>query len=649
MFLKPELLTGLLRFRVDAIGFVILAGVGCILCWRALRGRGILAEVPAATRWVLLGLALLGMLTAEWMGARQREALGIAVSSLAPTYVHELQRLGHSKVSTISTGDGVALTELQAAARNWSRLNPALGRFFTFRLDEEDRIRIVVDADAGGAAGDVYPEAPPSFRRALNGEAGFDSIPGRDAFGVWVWSLTPLRDASGRVEAALALGYPAVAGLGSIALTRLVALAAAGFIIALVLAGTIVVARMRSEIGKRADTERALQDAKVTVDEANRAKSDFLAVMSHEIRTPLNAVMGFANLLSGTRLDDAQRGYVSTITTEGARLSSLVDDILDLSKIEEGRLMLNLMPFAPVETAHDVLRFLIPRAMEKRIDLRFEAQIAGALVVSGDPMRFRQVLANLIDNAIKFTPAGSVTLFLTWMAPPEGATQGRLRVRVRDTGIGIPPGKLKTLFQIFTQADSSTSRRYGGTGLGLAICQRLVGLMGGTISVHSTSGEGSEFAFELPLTPATLPPAPAPAEPERVAEPGATPPRILVVDDMETNRFLLEIFLRRNGFEAELASGGEEAVKLATSRRYDAILMDLQMPDVDGYTAVRRIRELEPPGQRTPIIALTASIGPGVREKCLEAGMDDYFTKPLDLAKFRTLLSTLLARETRNR
>ena len=438
------------------------------------------------------------------------------------------------------------------------------------------------------------------------------------------------------------LAFPAENRLAAVASARGFALAATAFLISLLIATATRVSLMQAEIRQHADTERELQTAKVAADEANRAKGDFLAVMSHEIRTPLNAVMGFANLLSETKLDEAQRGYLGTITSEGARLASLINDILDLSKIEEGRLVLERLPFAPVETASEVLRLLSARAAEKKIDLRFEAQIVNPLLIAGDPLRFRQIIINLLDNAIKFTPRGSVTLFLRWTPPETNATMGRLSVRVRDTGIGIPDEKRSALFHMFVQADASTTRRFGGTGLGLAICQRLVGLMGGEIAVHSEPGVGSEFSFQLPAPLVALSEEPAVEAPALPTSQGRRP-RILVVDDMETNRFLLEVYLRRHGFEPELAAGGEEAVRLALAHAYDAILMDLHMPDIDGFTATRRIREGEANGQRTPIIALTASIAKGTREKCLAAGMTEHMTKPLDLRKFRTILNSLIA------
>ncbi len=439
-----------------------------------------------------------------------------------------------------------------------------------------------------------------------------------------------------------ALEFPIDSRVTTLAVTRAVALGGMGFLIGILLTNATLLAVMRAEIRQRAETERELHTAKIVADEANRAKGDFLAVMSHEIRTPLNAVMGFANLLADTKLDETQRGYLSTITGEGARLTSLINDILDLSKIEEGRLVLERLPYAPVEVAQEVLRLLAARAQEKKIDLRFEAQVLNPLLIAGDALRFRQIILNLLDNAIKFTPRGQVTLYLKWDASIDGGAEGQLEVRVRDTGIGIAEEKQKKLFQMFMQADASTTRRFGGTGLGLAICQRLVSLMSGEIKVKSEPGAGSEFSFSLTATPVALPDEKPEEAPAAVVIDGRRP-SILVVDDMETNRFLLEVFLQRHGFDPQLAAGGEEAIRLALNNRYDAILMDLTMPDLDGYTATRRIREAETEGRHTPIIALTASTTKGTRELCLAAGMDEHMTKPLDLRKFRTLLSNLLA------
>lgn len=439
-----------------------------------------------------------------------------------------------------------------------------------------------------------------------------------------------------------ASGYPAPAALPAALVARAAILGLGGALAIVLIIVSTHLAVLRRELREHAESRQQLQQAKAAAEEASRAKSDFLVVMGHEIRTPLNAVMGFANLLSETRLDEAQRDYLATITNEGTRLGALINDLLDLTKIEEGRLVLERLPFAPVETTQEVLRLVRARAREKQLELRLENRVEGPLLVAGDPMRFRQVLLNLVDNAVKFTARGAVTISLQWTpAASRGASPGRLAVTVRDTGIGIPEEKLKHLFQKFTQADTSTSRRFGGTGLGLAICHRLVHAMGGDITVRSRRGQGAEFAFTLPLTPVTLPGSPLAGTTGKSAT-GAVEPRVLVVEETEANRQVIESSLRRHGFTPETVAGGEEMVRLATERGYNAIVLDLQTPDLDGYLAIQQIRASEPPGRRTPVIALTTSTARDTRERCLAAGMDEHLTKPLDPKKFDALLDTLM-------
>jgi signal transduction histidine kinase/ActR/RegA family two-component response regulator len=636
-----ELLRSVIQLRLDVACVVGFGALASWICWRFLRVREATKELSCGWWFAAAAIILGGVVGAEWNSSRRQDALAETLSAFAPTYARELQRLGHDQLTGNVSSSNPKAAAIAAAVRDWFTLNRSLGELFTYRVTPDGRIVPVIDAGKPPLNGRL--ENPGVFRRALAGETLFDTEPIDNARGSWVRVYAPVRTATGQIDAGLVLGYPAAAWWQWLTEARIIVLAPTTALMGGFLALTAFVGVTRRRSRAQHETERQLHEAKIAADEASRAKSDFLAVMSHEIRTPLNAVMGFANLLAESRLDDAQRGYLATITSEGARLSSLVNDLLDLSKIEEGRLVLERLPFAPAEVAHEVLRLLQPRAQEKKIDLHFEAQLAGPLLVAGDPLRFRQILVNLVDNAIKFTPQGTVTLFLQWQPGPAGTAAGELSVRVRDTGIGIPPEKIGDLFQKFMQADTSMTRRYGGTGLGLAICQRLVALMGGQIRVESKLGHGSDFIFNLPLVPVALPPETGLGEVEAYPLP-ACPPRVLVVDDMETNRFLLEVFLRRNGFEPALASGGEEAVRMATRERFDAILMDLQMPDIDGYTATQRIRAAEPAGQHTVIIALTATIARGTREKCLAAGMDEHLTKPLDLRKFKHLLHKLIVR-----
>ena len=372
---------------------------------------------------------------------------------------------------------------------------------------------------------------------------------------------------------------------------------------------------------------------------ASRAKSDFLATMSHEIRTPLNGVIGLTALLLDDTLTPAQREDAEMIRASAEALRSIVDDILDFSKIEAGRLDLEIIDLNPHDLVDDVVAILAEQA--RRRGLQLDAQLATDLPprFQGDPIRLRQILLNLVGNAIKFTPAGRVVISVQLDA--HGA-DSRVRFEVRDTGIGISAQSQAGLFEPFTQADSSTTRRYGGTGLGLAICRRLVTLMGGEIGVESKDGQGSTFWFVVPLTttPARVASSPAatPAT-QHVATVTSERPPLLVVDDNPINRKVAARIAERLGFQVDTAADGQTAVEMAAQRQYIAILMDCQMPGLDGFEATAAIRAAEPTGHRTPIIALTANAFAGVRDECLAADMDDYIAKPTTVASVATVLS----------
>jgi signal transduction histidine kinase/integral membrane sensor domain MASE1 len=361
------------------------------------------------------------------------------------------------------------------------------------------------------------------------------------------------------------------------------------------------------------------QSAREIAESASAAKTDFLAMMSHEIRTPINAVIGFTDLLAESPLPEEARSWTRTIQTSGQSLLSLINDILDFSKIEAGQLTLERIPLSPLRCAQEVVDLFQIQAVQKGLTVRIEADPSLPEAVLGDPVRMRQIVMNLVSNALKFTPSGSVVIALSY-EPPAG-----LRVSVSDTGIGIPLEKQGRLFQRFSQVDSSTTRRYGGSGLGLAICKRLVEMMGGAIHVESMVNRGTTIWFHAPLSPTT---PPAPAQVSRHAEsarPGENR-RVLVADDIPTNQKLARTMLGRLGCTVDIASSGREAIALAAEHAYDVIFMDCQMPDIDGYEATREIRRQET--NRVKIFALTASVLDSDRRRCMESGMDGYLSKP---------------------
>ncbi|MCR9248688.1 MAG: ATP-binding protein [bacterium] len=396
----------------------------------------------------------------------------------------------------------------------------------------------------------------------------------------------------------------------------------------------------RAMLRAYSELEESVEDLRAANRAAERtasAKAEFLATMSHELRTPLNGMVGSSELLLATDLDRDQRDLVELLQRSGNSLLAIVNDVLDYSRLEADSMPIESIPFRLEQCVSDVVELQRQVAREKGIDLRTNWHAGIPAVVKGDPNRLRQVLMNLVTNALKFTAQGQVEIDI------RPSTNGLIEFAVADTGIGIRKEAQDALFAAFRQADASTARHYGGTGLGLAVCKRLVDLMGGTIRVESTFGEGATFTFSARL------PAGDAAELEEAKVPAVTGSgrnahrgRVLIVDDSQSNRYILSRMLTRLGFEYDEAVDGVDAAARASGHDYGLVFMDCNMPVMDGYDATNVIRSMPSPRGEVPIIALTAYSLPEDKARCEAAGMNEYLTKPLRLADLEAAIERLL-------
>ncbi len=403
--------------------------------------------------------------------------------------------------------------------------------------------------------------------------------------------------------------------------------------------------RLHGEVLQRCQAQMAMHRAKEAAELANRHKSEFLANMSHEIRTPMNGIIGMTELVLNSELTDKQREYLKNARKCADSLLTILNDILDLSKVEAGRMTLECIAFDLAAHVQSIVDMVSVSATNKGLQLTHRIGPGVPRHIKSDPTRLRQVLLNLVGNAIKFTECGEVSIDVTSKA--HRGDRANLVFSVRDTGIGIPADRIEYIFDSFTQADGATTRRYGGTGLGLAICKQIVELMGGTIQVESQEEHGSTFSFCLDLEIGSGPAQADPTEQESPAENSAAPTqraRILLVEDNEINRLLACDLLEYMGHEVTNAANGIEALAALEMGDFDLVLMDMQMPYMDGLEATRRMRQVEK-WQDLPVIAMTANAMDEHREQWMAAGMNDYLAKPVDAQQLENLVQKWMCRQ----
>ena len=628
---------------------------------------------------VILVISSLGLFY-FWHSARdaQLDAVRTELLQLAKVSATLVDGERHKRLKSQAQAGGADHLALLAPLVKFHKATSDIIYVYTAILDKQ-RIYYVlgtdylyhIDGDAEKPDPIMTPHdtLDPTLRRALEQHRlAVNDEPVKEAKRSYMSAYAPFYDSQGRFVGVIGVDMwvrdfdarvAAIrhAGIGAFAAVSLLSVLT-GFVV-FRLSRTALRARLRDRViqARLADAKQQAEMHAQRAEAASRAKSDFLAMMSHEIRTPMNGVLGFANLLLETPLNDEQRDFVQSVQSSGDLLLTIINDVLDYSKIEAGRMTVECIDFN-LRSLCDEVRTILRAAVAKRgLEMKFDYDASLPPRISGDPLRIRQILLNLTSNAVKFTERGTVRIEVSRL----GETQ--LRVSVTDSGIGINEEQLNRMFMRFTQADSSTTRRYGGTGLGLAISKTLVELMSGTIGVSSQPGVGSTFWFTLPLVaalhapeslvPAELLPPPAPS-PEAPAVEAAAPSslargaarqggdRLLLVEDNFVNQRVAVYMLTKLGYRVDVALHGREAIDMLGKFAYDLVLMDCQMPEMDGFEAARTIRDRNSTvlDHDVPVIAMTANAFPEDRARALASGMNDFLAKPVD----RSVLAAMLAK-----
>ena len=674
------LLAYVLKFHLDLAVFLLLA-VGCVWWAHRFAPPGIKRiPYPRAYAPSLAALLLGSVVATYYAGENERAHLRDMLQGLAPTFANEMEVMGLRNLGTDTRPDDPTYLKIIDAQKRWLAVNPSVSDIYSAILTNDDRVLLIVDSetdyDHDGDFSDVIEQRQPvgtemedtygEFHAALTGELRFGENPHQDRWGFWVSAYVSLGNNHQGLPVMIGVDYRATEWLLQILGQRVLVLTLFGLLTAVAIGVARSTREARADVERERHTKELLQVASDTAEAASLAKGSFLASMSHEIRTPMNGVLGMLELVRGTTLTDEQRELVETAYDSGRSLLQILNDILDYSKAEAGMLH--------VESVDTNLRALVSEitglhtAIARSRGLTTSIHITPDVppLVRCDPFRLRQVLNNLISNALKFTREGGISLMVERNPFTDNAPDGMLRFSVRDSGMGVPREQQALIFEPFTQGDQSSSRRFGGTGLGLSICRRLVTMMGGQIGVESAEGIGSIFWFTLPLEESeavaeqaqsdaladettsersTGSATDAPTADAELHAPAASKTAqrdyaadVLIVEDNEVNQLVTTGMLRRLGYTSEIAADGLTALDKLGRGNYRVVLMDMQMPGMDGVEATRIWREREEPGSRVPIIAMTANVLASDREICVRAGMDDFIGKPVHMDELRNKL-----------
>lgn len=627
---------------------------------------------------ILVLLLIGGFIAVETADRVQRSRMRQQVFGIAPTYAAELQQLGHANIDEQTSPDDPQYLGMIEAQKRWLSVNPQVTDIYTMRRISESDLytrplperenndghpyKIIVDSETDYSGdgkiegvresrteiGEIfYDRSVEQIEQAFRGTTTFGNQPSVDRWGVWVSAYAPLFDADGNVEGLVGVDFPAQNYIRSIVLTRLGAMGIVAALITLFLGAVTSIGMLKAGIVAQQRNQALLQDqrdlatqAAAQARQAAVIKNQFLANMSHEIRTPMHGILGTAELMNRSSLDEQQRHYMYMIQTSAKGLLTVLNDILDFSKVDSGQMTLESVPFELKDLLSQTMHAVVNLKNEE-VDLQFQPPVGVPEVIVGDPTRLRQVLINLVGNALKFTEQGRVTVTVenethdATTLDTSDSKGSRIAFTITDTGIGMTEQQQSKIFEAFTQGDSSTTRRFGGTGLGLSISSQLVELMGGRLQVSSVPNEGSSFRFDIPLrtTNGVASHEIAKTQPlETTAKSFGQcdqPRELLLVEDGAINRTVAETMLRSRGHRVTSVSNARDAIEQLRLHSFDLVLMDVQMPEIDGLTATQIIRnDLPSPASDVPIVALTAHAMREDRQRCLDAGMNDCLTKP---------------------